>query len=78
MEDQLVRGYYSILRWRLDATRDEARNVAVLLVDEGAGSEESDTPQSAQLVPVCATRESSTTCSSASKSRSAQVCDYSI
>lgn len=34
VEDQLVRGYYSVLRWRLDATRDEARNVAVLLVDE--------------------------------------------
>jgi hypothetical protein len=28
------RGYFSILRWRTDATRDEARNVAVLLVDE--------------------------------------------
>ena len=26
------RGYYSILRWRSDATRDEARNVAVVLV----------------------------------------------
>ena len=26
-------GYYSILRWRSSATRDEARNVAVLLVD---------------------------------------------
>jgi hypothetical protein len=30
MTDQ---GFYSILRWRTDATRDEARNVAVLLVD---------------------------------------------
>jgi len=28
------RGYFSVLRWRNDATRDEARNVAVLLVDE--------------------------------------------
>ncbi len=28
-----TRGYFSILRWRTDATRDEARNVAVLLVD---------------------------------------------
>jgi hypothetical protein len=27
------RGYFSILRWRTDATRDEARNVAVILVD---------------------------------------------
>lgn len=27
------RGYYSLLRWRRDATRDEARNVAVLLVE---------------------------------------------
>lgn len=27
------RGYYSILRWRTDATRDEARNVAILLVE---------------------------------------------
>jgi len=26
-------GYYSILRWRRDVTRDEARNVAVILVD---------------------------------------------
>jgi hypothetical protein len=26
-------GFYSILRWRTDATRDEARNVAVILVD---------------------------------------------
>jgi len=34
MEDKLVRGYYALLRWRLDATRDEARNIAVLLVDE--------------------------------------------
>lgn len=34
VEDQLVKGYYALLRWRLDPTRDEARNVAVLLVDE--------------------------------------------
>jgi hypothetical protein len=27
------RGYFSILRWASDATRDEARNVAVVLVD---------------------------------------------
>lgn len=27
-------GYYSILRWRNDVMRDEARNVAVVLVDE--------------------------------------------
>ena len=26
-------GYYSVLRWRNDVTRDEAKNVAVLLVD---------------------------------------------
>jgi hypothetical protein len=34
LEDQLVRGYYALLRWRFDPTRDEARNVAVVLVDE--------------------------------------------
>jgi hypothetical protein len=34
LEDQLVRGYFALLRWRLDPTRDEARNIAVLLVDE--------------------------------------------
>jgi hypothetical protein len=34
MADQLVqRGYYSVLRWASDPTRDEARNVAVMLVD---------------------------------------------
>ncbi len=34
MADDLVqRAYYSILRWRGDATRDEARNVAVMLVE---------------------------------------------
>src|SRR5260370_33092720 len=27
------RGFYSVVRWRSDATRDEARNVAVVLVD---------------------------------------------
>lgn len=27
-------GYFSVLRWRNDATRDEARNVAVILVEE--------------------------------------------
>lgn len=27
-------GYFSVLRWRSDPTRDEARNVAVILVDE--------------------------------------------
>jgi hypothetical protein len=27
------RGFYSVVRWRSDATRDEARNVAVMLVD---------------------------------------------
>jgi hypothetical protein len=32
--DQVIRpGYFSLLRWRSDATRDEARNVAVVLVD---------------------------------------------
>ncbi len=28
-----VQGHFSLLRWRVDATRDEARNVAVVLVD---------------------------------------------
>lgn len=28
------KGYFSILRWRPDATRDEAKNVAVILVDK--------------------------------------------
>ncbi len=33
MDAALTRtGHFSILRWRLDATRDEARNVAVILV----------------------------------------------
>jgi hypothetical protein len=31
--EELAQGYFSLLRWRSDATRDEARNVAVLLVD---------------------------------------------
>lgn len=30
--DMTRRGYYSILRWRSDATRDEARNLAVVVV----------------------------------------------
>jgi hypothetical protein len=30
-------GYFSLLRWRHDATRDEARNVAVMLVEEKGG-----------------------------------------
>jgi hypothetical protein len=29
----LQQGYFSLLRWRSDATRDEARNLAVVLVD---------------------------------------------
>jgi hypothetical protein len=32
--DELARGYYALLRWRVDVTRDEARNIAVLLADE--------------------------------------------
>jgi hypothetical protein len=32
-ESEVARAFYSLLRWRLDPTRDEARNVAVLLVD---------------------------------------------
>jgi hypothetical protein len=32
--DELVKGYYALLRWRFDATRDEARNIAVLLAHE--------------------------------------------
>jgi hypothetical protein len=34
MADQLEHAYFSLLRWRADATKDEARNVAVLLLDE--------------------------------------------
>lgn len=30
----LQRGYYSVLRWRSDPTKDECRNVAVILVDD--------------------------------------------
>jgi hypothetical protein len=30
-------GYYSLLRWRTDPVRDEARNVAVVLVEEKGG-----------------------------------------
>lgn len=33
MGSEVKRGYYSVLRWRTDATRDEARNVAVVLVE---------------------------------------------
>ena len=32
-EDVIHQGYFSILRWRSDPTRDEARNVAVMLVE---------------------------------------------
>ena len=35
MADRVVQqGYFSVVRWRHDSTRDEARNVAVVLVDE--------------------------------------------
>lgn len=34
MAEPVSKGYFSVLRWREDATRDEARNVAVILVDE--------------------------------------------
>lgn len=34
MVNELSTGYFAILRWRSDSTRDEARNVAVVLVDE--------------------------------------------
>jgi hypothetical protein len=30
----VAQGYFSLLRWRPDPTRDEARNIAVLFVDE--------------------------------------------
>src|SRR4051794_2924188 len=36
-EKDLSQGYFSLLRWRNDATRDEARNVAVMLVDPKGG-----------------------------------------
>jgi hypothetical protein len=32
LDEKYRQGYYSIVRWRRDATRDEARNVAVILV----------------------------------------------
>lgn len=32
-EDLAQRGFFSVVRWRSDATRDEARNVAVVLVE---------------------------------------------
>jgi len=32
-ERMMNRGFYSVLRWASDSTRDEARNLAVLLVD---------------------------------------------
>jgi hypothetical protein len=35
--DDVAQGHYSLLRWRASPTRDEARNVAVLLVGAGAG-----------------------------------------
>jgi len=31
--NRLDRGFYSVVRWRPNATRDEARNIAVVLVD---------------------------------------------
>ncbi|MDP9222907.1 MAG: hypothetical protein M3P18_03460 [Actinomycetota bacterium] len=31
--DDVAEGFFSLVRWRLDATRDEARNVAVILVE---------------------------------------------
>ncbi len=47
MDTALTRtGHFSILRWRLDATRDEARNVAVILV---AGDE---THASVKAAPI--------------------------
>lgn len=38
MAESIDKGYFSILRWREDATRDEARNVAVILVDENGST----------------------------------------
>ncbi len=37
--DTVAQGFFSLLRWRPDITRDEAKNVAVILVapDEGVG-----------------------------------------
>jgi hypothetical protein len=34
--DAVAQGYFSLLRWRPSVTRDEARNVAVILVSEDA------------------------------------------
>jgi hypothetical protein len=34
VDESLAQGYFSLLRWRPDATRDEPRNIAVLLIDE--------------------------------------------
>ena len=31
--DLIQQGYFSVLRWRPDTTRDEARNLAIILVD---------------------------------------------
>jgi len=36
--DAIAQGYFSLLRWRSDATRDEARNVALLVVVPQAGT----------------------------------------
>ena len=33
MAHDVTQGYFSLLRWRNDVTRDEARNVAVLLAE---------------------------------------------
>jgi hypothetical protein len=35
--DDVAEGYFSLLRWRANPTRDEARNVAVLVVTSGEG-----------------------------------------
>jgi hypothetical protein len=35
--DDVAQGHFSLLRWRTSPTRDEARNVAVLLVGSGNG-----------------------------------------
>ena len=36
-QTEMTRGFFSLLRWRADVTRDEAKNVAVLLVDPRRG-----------------------------------------
>lgn len=47
-ETDVGRGFYSLLRWRTDAIRDEARNVAVIVVEErGAASGFKPAPVSA-------------------------------